>query len=460
MSSWKPLCSVVFQRQNVIQSTLDLKMDVSWDTIVGFRTTANCVPVEANDPLYILYTSGTTDKPKGVQRPTGGHLVNLMYTMETIYGAQPDDVWWAASDLGWVVGHSYICYGPLLFGCTSIMYEGKPDRTPDPAQYFRIIEQHKVNKIFSVPTAFRVIRRVDPDIKMGKKYSLKSLRTIFIAGEQCDLETKQWIERTMKVPVLNHWWQTETGSAITATCLGFNQPLTVPNLSTGHPFVGYDIKVVHPDGTEVMDNELGRIVIKLPLPPGNMSTLYKNDELFKKIYFSKYPGYYDTMDAGYKDEEGYVYVTARDDDIINVAGHRISTASLEDAVLRHPEVADAAVFGVPEPTKGEVPLCLYVTKNNCSKPTAKVSVEIISIIREVIGPIAAFRLVANVQALPRTRSGKTMRKAMADFARNKTVLLPASVEDATVFRDIQRALQELGYAQSAPEPTMSVNNKK
>lgn len=312
MSSWTPVCSVIFQRYNVLNSTLNSKTDVLWETLLQQMEPVDCVPVEANDPLYVLYTSGTTDKPKGVQRPTGGHLVNLMYTMSTIYGLKPSDVWWAASDLGWVVGHSYICYGPLLFGATLVMYEGKPDRTPDPGQYFRIIEQHKVTALFSIPTAFRVIRRVDPDIKFGQKYSTESLRTIFIAGEHCDLETKNWMEKIFKVPVLNHWWQTETGSAITATCLGFNQSLYPPKFSTGKSFVGYDseslrervkwmawfltifyflsaVKVLHRDGTEAATNELGRIVVKLPLPPGNMSTLYKNDDLFNKTYFQKFP---------------------------------------------------------------------------------------------------------------------------------------------------------------------------
>lgn len=240
MSSWKPKCSVIFQRSNVLKSTLNADTDVLWETLVQNSEPVACVPVEANDPLYVLYTSGTTDKPKGVQRPTGGHLVNLMYTMNTIYGLKPSDVWWAASDLGWVVGHSYICYGPLLFGATSVMYEGKPDRTPDPGQYFRIIEQHKVSALFSVPTAFRVIRRVDPDIQYGKEFSTESLRAVFIAGEHCDMETKNWMEKIFKVPVLNHWWQTETGSAITATCMGFNQSLYPPKYSTGKPFVGYD----------------------------------------------------------------------------------------------------------------------------------------------------------------------------------------------------------------------------
>lgn len=453
MSKWKPACSVVYQRQNLIESILNPETDISWDEVMSFNCSADCVPVDANHPLYILYTSGTTDKPKGVQRPTGGHLVTLMYTMRALYGARPKDVWWVASDLGWVVGHSYICYGPLLFGITSVMYEGKPDRTPDPAQYFRIIEQHQVTQLCSVPTAFRVIRRADPEIKLGRRYSLKSLRTIFIAGEHCDQGTKQWIEKTMKVPVLNHWWQTETGSAITATCVGFGQDrYMTPPFTTGRPFVGYDVKAMLPDGSEAQPNQLGRLMVRLPLPPGNMSTLFQNDMLFEKLYFSRMPGYYDTMDAGFLDENGFVFVTARDDDVINVAGHRISTASLEDTVMRHPDVADAAVFGVPESTKGEVPLCLYVTTKDCKKPMAKVSVEIISIIREVIGPIAAFRLAANVAALPRTRSGKTMRKSMADFARNKEVVLPATIEDASVFTDIRRALRELGYAQTAPVP--------
>ncbi|XP_037951461.1 acyl-CoA synthetase short-chain family member 3, mitochondrial-like [Teleopsis dalmanni] len=458
MSTKKPLCNIIFQRENVPPTPINPKTDISWSVVLNLAEPIDCVPVEANDPLYILYTSGTTDKPKGVQRPVGGHLVALMYTMKMLYGMKTDDVWWSASDLGWVVGHSYICYGPLLYGITSVMYEGKPDRTPDPAQYFRIIEQHKVNSLFSVPTAFRVLRRADPDIKYGRKYCLQSLRSIFIAGEHCDSETKNWIERIFKVPVLNNWWQTETGSAITATCIGFGHSLNPPKFTTGLPLVGYNIKIVEADGSECEPLKLGRIVIKLPLPPGNMSTLYRNDELFKRLYFQKYPGYYDTMDAGYKDENGYIFVTARDDDVINVAGHRISTSSLEDAVLRHVGVADVAVFGVPEPTKGQVPLCLYVKKSSCSKNDAKLSGEIIKLIRNVVGPIASFRLIAAVDALPRTRSGKTMRKAMADFAKNELVTLPATIEDPSVFVGIRTALQSLGHAMNTPDPVVTTNN--
>ncbi|XP_016952680.1 acyl-CoA synthetase short-chain family member 3, mitochondrial [Drosophila biarmipes] len=461
MSRWRPpQRNIIFRRDNVTPDTtkLDPLTDVLWSDVLkmseGEQAIA-CVPIEANDPLYILYTSGTTDKPKGVLRTIGGHLVALMYTLRTLYGIGPGDTWWAASDMGWVVGHSYICYGPLCLGATSVMYEGKPDRTPDPGQYFRIIDQYQVRSIFSVPTSFRVIRRADPDISYGRQYSMKSLRAIFIAGEHCDYETKAWIEKTFKVPVLNHWWQTETGSAVTATCLGFQQNLSPPTYSTGLPLMGYDVKILKPDGTEARTLELGRIALKLPLPPGNMATLYKNEDLFRKLYFQKFPGYYDTMDAGYKDERGYIFVTARDDDVINVAGHRLSTSSLEDAVLRHPDVVDVAVFGVPEATKGQVPLCLYIPVENCKKTDAKLSTEIIKLIRDVVGPIAAFRLITSVNNLPRTRSGKTMRKAMADFARNERVILPATIDDASVFVEIRRALNQLGYAMSAPEPIVA-----
>ncbi|EFA12019.1 Acetyl-coenzyme A synthetase-like Protein [Tribolium castaneum] len=451
-SSHKPNKCIIFQRRNVECAPIDVEMDILWEDALKMAGPHECIPVEANDPLYILYTSGTTDQPKGIQRPVGGHIATLTWSMSVIYGMGPNDVWWAASDLGWVVGHSYICYAPLLYGITSVMYEGKPDRTPDPGQYFRIINEHKVNAIFTVPTAFRVIHREDPDIEFGRKYSIRSLRTIFVAGEHCDYETKMWAEKTFNVPVLNHWWQTETGHAITATCLGYGHNLSPPKYTAGMPFPGYDIKILRSDGMEASNNELGRIVIKLPLPPGTMSTLYQAPERFCQVYFSRYPGYYDTMDAGYKDEYGYIYVTARDDDVINVAGHRISTSALEDVVLAHPDIADATVVGVPEHTKGEVPLCLYVIKRNAKKSEVAISRDLLRMVRELVGPIAAFRMAVAVRGLPRTRSGKTCRKSISDLARNKEVRISGTVEDPTVYKDIKAALQKLGFAHTAPDP--------
>ncbi|KAK9890129.1 hypothetical protein WA026_008938 [Henosepilachna vigintioctopunctata] len=452
MSSYKPHKCIIFQRRNVESCSLDVEMDLLWEDALKMAGPHECVPVEANDPLYILYTSGTTDQPKGIQRPVGGHIATLCWTMSTVYGMGPEDVWWAASDLGWVVGHSYICYGPLLAGITSVMYEGKPDRTPDPGQYFRIINEHKVNGLFSVPTAFRVIKREDPEVEFGRKYSLKSLKAIIVAGEHCDYETKAWAERVFNAPVLNQWWQTETGHAMAAHCIGLGHSMNPPKYTAGMAFPGYDIKILRKDGTEAVRNELGRIVVKLPLPPGTMSCLYQAPERFCQVYFQKYPGYYDTMDAGYIDEYGYIYVTARDDDVINVAGHRISTSALEDVVLAHPDVVDATVVGVPEPTKGEVPLCLFVMKKDTQKTEAAVSRDILRMVRQLVGPIAAFRLAVAVTGLPHTRSGKICRKSISDLARNKEIRIPGTVEDPSVYKNIKITLQKLGYACSAPDP--------
>lgn len=451
-SSFKPNRCIIFQRRNVDIAPLDLEMDILWEDALNLRGPHECVPVEANEPLYILYTSGTTAQPKGIQRPVGGHIATLCWSMAVTYGMKKDDVWWTASDLGWVVGHSYICYGPLLYGITSIMYEGKPDRTPDPGQYFRVINDHKVNALFTVPTALRVIKREDPDGNFRRKYSLKSLRNVFIAGEHCDYETKAWAEQTLRVPILNHWWQTETGHSITATCLGLGHSLSPPKHSAGMRFPGYDVRILKEDGSEARPNELGRIVIKLPLPPGVMSTLFQAPERFCEVYFTRYHGFYDTMDAGYIDEFGYVYVTARDDDVINVAGHRLSTAALEDVCLSHPDIADAAVIGVPESTKGEVPLCLYVPKKNARKNEAAIARELICMVRELIGPIAAFKLSAPVKGLPRTRSGKLCRKSISNLAKNKEVKISGTVEDPSVYKDIKITLQHLGYARTAPDP--------
>ncbi|GLV39394.1 uncharacterized protein CBL_13273 [Carabus blaptoides fortunei] len=451
-SSFKPGRCIIYQRRNVDIAPLDLEMDILWEDALSMAGPHDCVPVEANEPLYILYTSGTTADPKGIQRPVGGHIATLCWSMKVTYGMSPDDVWWTASDLGWVVGHSYICYGPLLYGLTSVMYEGKPNRTPDPGQYFRVINEHKVTSLFTVPTVFRVIRREDPDGHFRSKYHTNTLQKIFIAGEHCDYETKAWTEKTFNVPILNHWWQTETGHSITATCIGLGHSLSPPKYTAGMPFPGYDVRILKDDDTEANAHELGRIVIKLPLPPGTMSTLYQAPERFCEVYFNRYHSYYDTMDAGYKDEFGYVYVTARDDDVINVAGHRLSTSAIEDVALAHPDIADATVIGVPEATKGDVPLCLYVTKKNTRKSETVINRELVCMVRELIGPIAAFKLAASIREIPRTRSGKICRKSIADLARNKQVKISGIVEDPSVYKEIKCALQKLGYAKTASDP--------
>ncbi|KAJ9596889.1 hypothetical protein L9F63_012145, partial [Diploptera punctata] len=448
MSSVKPLHCIIYQRYKVDVAKLDVEYDILWDDAMNMSEPHPCVPVEANEPLYILYTSGTTDQPKGIQRPVGGHIATLAWTMDVIYGMGKNDVWWTASDMGWVVGHSYICYGPLVYGITSIMYEGKPDRTPDPGAYFRVIYEHGVNAMLTAPTALRVIKREDPEVNFGGQFSTRSLRTLFVAGEHCDHDTKTWAERVFNVPILNHWWQTETGHSITANCIGLGHTTQPPDYSAGVPFIGYDVHILRSDGTEADWNELGRIVCKLPLPPGTMSTLYKAPDRFLQIYFSKYPGYYDTMDAGFVDEHGYVYVMARDDDVINVAGHRLSTSALEDVVLSHPDVGDATVIGVPEPTKGEVPLCLFIMKRDARKTEAEIVKELRRMVRELIGPIASFRIAAAVRGLPRTRSGKTARKSIADLARNKFVKISGTIEDPSVYQDIKVTLQKLGYAKT------------
>ncbi|XP_050454414.1 acyl-CoA synthetase short-chain family member 3, mitochondrial isoform X1 [Cataglyphis hispanica] len=446
----KPKC-IIFQRRNVWEAPL-LELQFDWDELIKKSKPHPCVMVEANDPLYILYTSGTTGQPKGIIRPVGGHLVVLCWSISVVYGMNKNSVWWAASDMGWVVGHSYICYGPLVYGATSVMYEGKPDRTPDASQYFRIIEQHGVNALFCVPTALRVIRRVDPQTLLGKGYSLKSLKAIFVAGEFCDYETKIWAEKVFKVPILNHWWQSETGHPITSLCIEYGHSLSLPKFSTGPPIPGYDIHILREDGSKALHHELGRIAIKLPLPPGFMSTLYRTPEKFKEIYFSTFPGYYDTMDAGYIDEFGYVYVTARDDDIINVAGHRISTAALEDIILAHPDIVEAVVVGVPDHTKGEVPLCLYIKRDDAISNEEEINQELVARVRSMIGPIASFRVAAAVTALPKTRSGKLIRKSIATLARSKPFKIPSTIEDPTVFREMKEVLQKLGYAKLASDP--------
>jgi len=439
--------NIVFQREEWLADIHG--SDVVWQDTVPGCTGHDCVAVDAMDPLYILYTSGTTGQPKGVQHPTGGHSVVNKWTMQTIFGSNPGDIWWAASDLGWIVGHEYTCYSPLLNRNTTVLYEGKPVGTPDPGQFFRVIEEHGVQGLYTAPTAIRAIKREDQPGTWATKYNLNTLRSIFVAGEHCDYDTRLWAEKVFGVPVLDNWWQTETGHAIAATCLGLGHSSNPPKDVSGMAVPGWDMKILKEDGSESEPNELGRIVAKLPMPPGCMSTLFKADDRFVETYFSSYPGYYDTMDAGIKDEHGYIKVMARDDDVINVAGHRLSTSAIEEVILTHPGVADAAVVGVSDKLKGQLPLGLVIPRPGYAEDLTK---ELVQKVRSDLGAVAAFRLVALVTGLPRTRSGKTARKTIADLANGKQVKIPPTIEDPTVYKGIKESLQKLGYALDAPDP--------
>ncbi|CAG9859590.1 unnamed protein product [Phyllotreta striolata] len=445
LSLHKPSKCIIYQRKGVDIAELDPSRDMDWEESIKNAESAPCIPVEANDPLYILYTSGTTGEPKGIIRPIGGYLCTLIYNLKTLYGMNPEDVWWATSDFGWVVGHSFMCYGPLCLGMTTIVYEGKPTTTPDPSSYYRIISDYKVNGVFTVPTAMRLLKQTDPDGKYGTEYDLSSLRQIWLAGEHLDLNTKLWTERMFGVPVINHWWQTETGSAISGMCAGLKNPCSDTDLTVGLPFPGYNVKILRKDGTEADVNELGRIVVKLPLPPGTLSTLYRAEERFIKTYFAKFPGYYDTMDAGYVDKDGLIYVTARADDVINVAGHRLSTLALENIVLSHPDVSMACVISVPDEIKSEVPMCLFVMKDDSELSDYIVAKDLVNMVRDNMGPVAAFRMAAAVRGLPLTRSGKICRKSISDLARNKLKKISGTVVDPTVYKDIEEVLKKYGF---------------
>ena len=368
--------------------------------------------------------------------------------MDTIYGVSPGEVWWAASDMGWTVGHGYTCYSPLLARNTSVMYEGKPVGTPDPGQFFRVIQEHGVRGMFTAPTAIRAIEREDPEGEWAARYDLSSLRQLFVAGEHCDYRTRLWAEQHFRVPVLDNWWQTETGHALTSTCVGLGHSLDPPKDVSGMAVPGWDIRILRDDQTEADPNELGRIVAKLPMPPGCMSTLFQADQRFVDTYFTSYPGYYDTMDAGVKDEHGYIKVLARDDDVINVAGHRLSTSAIEEVLLRHPQVIDAAVVGVADTLKGQLPLGLVVTRPGAAQDSAQLRTDLVSLVRRDLGPVAAFKLVTRVAGLPRTRSGKTARKSIADLANGKQIHIPVTIEDPSVYAGIIQGLNCLGYARN------------
>ena len=440
----KPEHCIVLQRP-MLNADLIAPRDLDWNDVISNAEPVDCLEVESGHPLYILYTSGTTGQPKGVVRDTGGHIVALKWSMSSIYDVKPGDVYWAASDVGWVVGHSYIVYGPLFHGNTTVLYEGKPVGTPDPGAFWRVIAEHKVSVMFTAPTALRAIKREDPEGVYVDQYDLSSLQSLFLAGERCDPDTLHWAESHLKVPVIDHWWQTETGWSICANCLGIEKRPVVPG-SPGRPVPGYHVEVLDVDGNTVSDGNIGALVVLLPLPPGNFTTLWNGEERFLTSYFEKFPGYYETGDSGYIDKDGHVFVMARTDDVINVAGHRLSTGAMEEVLTAHPDVAECAVFGVADQLKGQLPLGLIVLNSNVARDAGEITAECIAKVRNDIGPVASFKLCGVVNRLPKTRSGKILRGTMRCIADKTDWEMPATIEDTSALDGVTQALELLGYA--------------
>lgn len=445
LATHKPDFTVILQRD---ECTAPMGVnDLDWVEFQKDAPPADCVPVSGDHPAYILYTSGTTGAPKGVVRPTAGHLVALNWTMKNIYDVDPGDVFWAASDVGWVVGHSYICYAPLIAGNTTVVFEGKPIGTPDAGTFWRVIEEHKVRSFFTAPTAFRAIKRDDPKGEMIKNYDISHLRALYLAGERADPDTIEWAQRVMNVPVYDHWWQTETGYTIAGMPAGIEK-LPVKIGSPTVPMPGYDVQILDDGGNPIAPNELGSIAVKLPLPPGTFPTLWNAAERFKSSYLDAFPGYYETGDAGMIDEDGYLYIMARTDDVINVAGHRLSTGGMEEVLASHPDVAECAVIGVTDELKGQLPLGFLCLNKGCEKPEAQVVDECITLVRAKIGPVAAFKLACVVDRLPKTRSGKILRGIMVKIADSAPYKMPATIDDPAILDEIRIALGNLGYAKS------------
>jgi len=439
----KPQGSIILQRPQ-LEATLIPGRDYDWEEQLANAEPADCVSVAATDPLYILYTSGTTGEPKGIVRDNGGHAVALKWSMKAVYNVDAGEVYWAASDVGWVVGHSYIVYAPLLKGCTTVIYEGKPVGTPDPGAFWRVISQYGVATMFTAPTAFRAIKKEDPKGEFIRKYDLSKFRALFLAGERCDSDTLVWAEQLLKVPVIDHWWQTETGWAVAADCMGIEHLPVKPGSPT-KAVPGYDIRFLAEDGSDVASGDIGSIVLKLPLPPGTLPTLWNKDQRYVDSYLSQFPGHYLTGDAGYRDADGYVYIMSRIDDIINVAGHRLSTGAMEEVLSAHPDIAECAVIGVGDELKGQLPVGLVVLKAGVEHDSRDIAVQLVQRVRTEIGPVAAFKQVAVVKRLPKTRSGKILRRTMRQIADGESYKIPPTIDDPVILDEIAMSLADLGY---------------
>ncbi len=444
LASHKPSCCVILQREQ-LAATLVMGRDIDWNDSEARAEPTDCVSVLATDPLYILYTSGTTGQPKGVVRDNGGHAVALLWTMKNIYNMEAGEVYWAASDVGWVVGHSYIVYAPLFAGCTTVLFEGKPVGTPDAGVFWRVISEHKVKVLFTAPTAFRAIKKNDPNGSLLKDYDLSSLETLFLAGERLDPDTLHWAEDKLGVPVVDHWWQTETGWSICSNCLGIEQ-LPIKEGSPTRAVPGWDLRVLDENGNELPAGEIGSLAVKLPLPPGSFPTLWNARERYFESYFKEYEGFYSTADAGIIDKDGYAYIMSRTDDIINVAGHRLSTGAMEEVLSDHPDVAECAVTGVADQLKGQVPLGMLVLNAGSEGNEHEVVKQVVQMVRDRIGPVAAFKQAIVVKRLPKTRSGKILRSTIRKIADGTEWKMPATIDDPVILDEITESLQSIGYA--------------
>jgi propionyl-CoA synthetase len=444
LANHKPGHCIIFQRPQAEASMVDGR-DVDWNEAVAAAEPHDCVTVEATDPLYLLYTSGTTGQPKGIVRDNGGHAVALHWSMKHIYGVEPGEVYWAASDIGWVVGHSYIIYGPLLHGNTTVLFEGKPVGTPDAGAFWRVAAEHKVAAMFTAPTAFRAIKQQDPNGELIGNYDLSGLRTLFLAGERCDPDTLHWAEDRLGIPVIDHWWQTETGWAIAANCVGI-ELLPVKAGSVGPAVPGWDVHALDSKGNDVAPGDVGAIACKLPLPPGTLPGLWNAEERFRESYLATFPGYYETGDAGYIDDDGYINVMSRTDDVINVAGHRLSTGAIEEVLAGHPDVAECAVIGAADQMKGQLPLGFLVLKAGVERDPDDIVAETVAMVREKVGPVAVFKKAVVVGRLPKTRSGKILRGTMRKIADSDAYKVPATIEDPAVLDEIAESLKTIGYA--------------